>query len=63
MKELSKIAIALCATMAFSLAACQTDELSDNATSENTPKVYHVTIPPAAEMSPSKMSVNFKKMV
>ena len=44
MKELSKIAIALCATMAFSLAACQTDELSDNATSENTPKVYHVTI-------------------
>lgn len=44
MKELSKIAIALCGTMAMSLSACQTDELSDNATSENTPKVYHVTV-------------------
>ena len=30
--------------MAISLAACQTDELSDNPTSENTQKVYHVTV-------------------
>lgn len=26
------------------LAACQTDELSDNTAGENTPKVYHVTV-------------------
>ena len=44
MKKSSKLAIFLCGTMAFSLAACQTDELSDNATSENAPKVYHVTV-------------------
>lgn len=30
--------------MAFSLAACQTDELSDNPAGENTQKVYHVTV-------------------
>ena len=30
--------------MAISLAACQTDELSDNTAGENTPKVYHVTV-------------------
>ena len=44
MKKSSKFAIFLCGTMAFSLAACQTDELSDNPAGENTPKVYHVTV-------------------
>lgn len=44
MKKSSKFAIFLCGTMAFSLAACQTDELSDNTAGENTPKVYHVTV-------------------
>lgn len=44
MKKLSKLAIVLCGTMAMSLAACQTDELSDNTAGENTPKVYHVTV-------------------
>ncbi len=44
MEKLSKLAIFLCGTMAISLAACQTDELSDNPTSENTQKVYHVTV-------------------
>ena len=44
MKKSSKFAIFLCGTMAFSLAACQTDELSDNPTGENTQKVYHVTV-------------------
>lgn len=44
MKKSSKFAIFLCGTMAFSLAACQTDELSDNPAGENTQKVYHVTV-------------------
>lgn len=44
MEKLSKLAIVLCGTMAISLAACQTDELSDNTAGENTPKVYHVTV-------------------
>ena len=44
MEKLSKLAVFLCGTMAISLAACQTDELSDNPTSENTQKVYHVTV-------------------
>lgn len=44
MKKSSKFAIFLCGTMAFSLAACQTDELSDNPAAENTQKVYHVTV-------------------
>lgn len=44
MGKLSKLAIFLCGTMAISLAACQTDELSDSPTSENTQKVYHVTV-------------------
>lgn len=44
MEKLSKFAIVLCGTMAISLAACQTDELSDNTAGENTPKVYHVTV-------------------
>ena len=44
MKKSSKFAIFLCGTIAFSLAACQTDELSDNTAGENTPKVYHVTV-------------------
>ena len=44
MEKLSKLAIFLCGTMAISLVACQTDELSDNPTSENTQKVYHVTV-------------------
>ena len=44
MKKSSKLAIVLCGTMAMSLAACQTDELSDNTAGENTPKVYHVTV-------------------
>ena len=44
MKKSSKFAIFLCGTMAFSLAACQTDELSDNPTGENTQKVYHLTV-------------------
>lgn len=44
MEKLSKLAIVLCGTMAISLAACQTDELSDNPTGENTQKVYHVTV-------------------
>lgn len=44
MKKSSKFAIFLCGTMAISLAACQTDELSDNTAGENTPKVYHVTV-------------------
>ncbi len=44
MEKLSKFAIVLCGTMAISLAACQTDELSDNPAGENTPKVYHVTV-------------------
>ena len=44
MEKLSKFAIVLCGTMAFSLAACQTDELSDNPAAENTQKVYHVTV-------------------
>ena len=44
MEKLSKFAIFLCGTMAFSLAACQTDELSDNPTGENTQKVYHLTV-------------------
>ena len=44
MKKSSKLAIVLCGTMAISLAACQTDELSDNPAGENTPKVYHVTV-------------------
>ena len=44
MEKLSKLAIFLCGTMAISLAACQTDELSDNTAGENTPKVYHVTV-------------------
>lgn len=44
MEKLSKLAVFLCGTMAISLVACQTDELSDNPTSENTQKVYHVTV-------------------
>lgn len=44
MEKLSKFTIVLCGTMAISLAACQTDELSDNTAGENTPKVYHVTV-------------------
>ena len=44
MKKSSKFAIFLCGTIAFSLAACQTDELSDNPAGENTQKVYHVTV-------------------
>ncbi|WP_449030760.1 hypothetical protein [Prevotella melaninogenica] len=44
MEKLSKFAIVLCGTMAISLAACQTDELSDNTAGENTPKVYHITV-------------------
>lgn len=44
MKKSSKFAIFLCGTMAFSLAACQTDELSDNPAGENTQKVYHLTV-------------------
>lgn len=44
MKKSSKFAIFLCGTIAFSLAACQTDELSDNPAAENTQKVYHVTV-------------------
>lgn len=44
MEKISKLAVFLCGTMAISLAACQTDELSDNPTSENTQKVYHVTV-------------------
>ena len=44
MEKLSKFAIVLCGTMAISLAACQTDELSDNPAAENTQKVYHVTV-------------------
>lgn len=44
MKKSSKLAIVLCGTMAMSLVACQTDELSDNTAGENTPKVYHVTV-------------------
>ncbi len=44
MGKLSKLAIFLCGTMAISLAACQTDELSDSPTSENTQKVYHITV-------------------
>lgn len=44
MGKLSKLAIFLCGTMVISLAACQTDELSDSPTSENTQKVYHVTV-------------------
>ena len=44
MEKLSKLAVFLCGTMAISLAACQTDELSDNPAGENTQKVYHVTV-------------------
>ena len=44
MRKLSKLAVFLCGTMAISLVACQTDELSDSPTSENTQKVYHVTV-------------------
>lgn len=44
MKKSSKFAIFLCGTIAFSLTACQTDELSDNPAGENTQKVYHVTV-------------------
>lgn len=51
MEKLSKFAIVLCGTMAISLAACQTDELSDNTAGENTPKVYHVTVSADAAQS------------
>lgn len=44
MKKSSKLAIFLCGTIAYSLAACQTDELSNNPAGENTQKVYHVTV-------------------
>lgn len=43
MRKSSKIAIALCGTVAIALSACQTDELSETAGTDNTPKVYHVT--------------------
>ena len=43
MRKSSKIAIALFGTVAIALSACQTDELSETAGTDNTPKVYHVT--------------------
>ena len=44
MGKINNLAVFLCGTMAISLAACQTDELSDNPAGENTQKVYHVTV-------------------
>lgn len=43
MRKSSKIAIALLGTVTIALSACQTDELSETAGTDNTPKVYHVT--------------------
>ena len=43
MRKSSKIAIALLGTVTIALSACQTDELSETAGTNNTPKVYHVT--------------------